>query len=76
MYIAQATIKGQVLIPVELRKKYHIEKGSQVAFLEREEGILIKPLMKNPIDAGCGFLKGGPSILKELIRDRKREAAL
>lgn len=35
--------KGQVVIPVHLRKKYHIEIGDYVEVSSETEGILIKP---------------------------------
>ena len=74
MYVAQATIKGQVLIPVELRKKYHIQKGSRLAVYDREGEIILKPLHEDPIAYGLGLAKGGPSALKALLKDREWEA--
>ncbi len=35
--------KGQVTIPVEIRKKLGLRKGDLVAFIETEQGILISP---------------------------------
>lgn len=35
--------KGQVTIPVEIRRKWGLEKGDRVAFVETEEGVLISP---------------------------------
>lgn len=75
MYISQATIKGQILIPVELRKKYHIQKGSRLAVIDREGEIILKPLQKDPIQYGHGLIKKGPSALSALLRDRKWEGA-
>ena len=74
MVIAKATIKGQVLIPIDLRRKYHIRKGSRLAIIDKEGEIVLKPLMEDPIAYGHGFLKGGPSVLKALLKERKREA--
>ena len=76
MYTTQATIKGQIVIPVALRKKYHIKKGSRLAIIEREGELILRPLPKDPIKYARGFLKGGPSVLEELIKDRKWEATL
>ena len=36
--------KGQVVIPVSLRRKYHIEVGDNVDVVEAPEGILLKPV--------------------------------
>jgi AbrB family looped-hinge helix DNA binding protein len=35
--------KGQVTIPVEIRKKLGLKKGDLVAFIETEQGVLITP---------------------------------
>jgi AbrB family looped-hinge helix DNA binding protein len=74
--IARATIKGQVVIPAELRKKYNIKKGSKVNIYEGEGNvIIIKPLPEDPIEASKGMLKGKTSLLKALLRDREDEAS-
>jgi AbrB family looped-hinge helix DNA binding protein len=73
--ISKATIKGQVVIPSELRKKYNIKKGSRVSIYEGEGNIIIiKPLPDDPIAASKGMLKGKTSIIKALTRDREEEA--
>ncbi len=73
--IAKATVKGQVVIPAELRKKYKIKKGSKVNIYEGEGNvIIIKPLPEDPIEASKGMLKGKTSILKALLEDRQEEA--
>ena len=35
--------KGQVTIPVGLRRKYRIEDGSVIAVVETDKGILLSP---------------------------------
>jgi antitoxin PrlF len=35
--------KGQVTIPLEIRRKLKIKKGDLVTFIESENGIIIKP---------------------------------
>jgi AbrB family looped-hinge helix DNA binding protein len=73
--ISKATIKGQVVIPSELRKKYNIKKGSRVSIYEGEGNIIIiKPLPDDPIAASKGMLKGKTSIIKALTRDREEES--
>jgi AbrB family looped-hinge helix DNA binding protein len=39
--------KGQIVIPVALRKKYHIEIGDRVDFISKADGIFLKPVPKN-----------------------------
>ena len=75
MTISKATIKGQVIIPVELRRKFNIKKGTRIAI---EEGvgrvILLKPLPDDPIGASRGMLKGKTSLTGSLLKDRREEA--
>jgi antitoxin PrlF len=43
--------RGQVTIPVDLRRKLGVEEGDVVAFVETEEGILISPREVLAMDA-------------------------
>ena len=43
--------KGQVTIPVEIRRKLGLEKGDLVAFVETEQGVLISPQETIAMDA-------------------------
>lgn len=75
MTISKTTIKGQVIIPAQLRKKFNIKKGTRVAIMEGEgRVILIKPLPDDPIEASRGMLKGKTSLIKALLKDRQKEA--
>jgi len=75
MTISKATIKGQVLIPARLRKKFNIKKGTRVSITEGEGNvILIKPVPDDPIEASRGMLKGKTSMTKALLKDRHDEA--
>lgn len=40
--------KGQVIIPVELRRKYKINIGDHIEFISIPDGILLKPSKENP----------------------------
>lgn len=74
MTIVKTTIKGQIVIPAQIRNKYHITHGTEVAVIDRNGEIVLKPLFKEPIKEGKGILKGGPSALKSLMDDRAEEA--
>jgi AbrB family looped-hinge helix DNA binding protein len=75
MAISRATIKGQVIIPASLRKKFNIKKGTRVAITEGEDNVIvIKPLSDDPIEASRGILKGKTSLIKTLIKERREEA--
>ncbi len=75
MTISRATVKGQVIIPARLRKKFNIKKGTRVAISEGEGNvILIQPLPDDPIEASRGILKGEKSLIKALLKERREEA--
>lgn len=54
------TTKGQVVIPLRLRKLFHIEDGTRVIVTATEEGILLKPVTRHAINRLRGILKRKP----------------
>jgi AbrB family looped-hinge helix DNA binding protein len=74
--VATVTSKGQLVIPSKLRRKYSIKEGTQVAFLEEENRLVLQPLTAEFIRSLRGSLRGEPSLLKSFLEDRKRERKL
>lgn len=74
MAIVTSTVKGQIVIPADIRKKFNIKRGSRVNVYYEGDKIIIEPLPDDPIQEGRGILKTRGRILKALIADRKREA--
>jgi AbrB family looped-hinge helix DNA binding protein len=54
------TTKGQVVIPLRLRKQFEIQDGTKVVVQATPEGILLKPVTKWAIHRGFGLLKRKP----------------
>lgn len=54
------TAKGQVVIPVWLRKQFHIEDGTKAVVQATPEGILLKPVTSVTIRRLKGILKRKP----------------
>jgi antitoxin PrlF len=62
--------RGQVTIPIDLRRKLGIEEGGLVAFIETENGILISPreaLAMDALDRVGKVLRERGVSLEELI---------
>lgn len=76
MAVVKATIKGQILIPAPLRKKYKIIKGTPLHIFEEKNRIVVEPIQVDPVDEGMGLLKTKGRILKALLADREKEGAL
>lgn len=72
-----ATSKGQIVIPARLRKKYGIEEGTRIEFIENEdEGtIIMKPITPQYVRKLRGILKGNAG-MKALKEDRQKEKEL
>ncbi len=65
--------KGQIVIPAEMRKKYHIEQGTEMQIMEYGGIIYLIPPVDDPIKAACGLLPSKPSLAGQLLRERKTE---
>jgi len=74
--VSTVTTKGQLVIPSKLRRKYAIRKGTQVAFVEEENRLVLHPLTPEFIRSLRGSLKGEPSATKILQQERKRDREL
>ena len=74
MTIVTATIKGQVVIPANIRKKFGIVKGTPIHIYEEDNKIVVEPVHNDPIKEGKGMLKSKGGVLKQLMADRKEEA--
>ncbi len=57
MDVVQVTSKGQLVVPARLRRKYGIEPGTTVRFVERDNEIVFQPLTREYIQSVCGMLR-------------------
>lgn len=74
--VSTVTTKGQLVIPAKLRRKYAIREGTQVAFVEEDNRLVLQPLTPEFVSSLRGSLKGDRSALSILLADRKRERKL
>jgi len=75
MYTATVSTKGWVVIPKDLREKYHLEKGTRIQVVDYGNVLALVPLPDDPVDALHGMLTGGPSLTADLLAERARERA-
>ncbi len=72
------TTKGQLVIPVELRRKYGITPKTRIVILDNGDGIVLCPMTKEYINKLKGSLKGSDALevlIEERRKDREREDA-
>ena len=73
------TTKGQVVIPLRLRKQFDIEDGTRAVVTATTDGILLKPVTAALIKRGRGILKrkpGDKSFADEWAEHKKQEKEL
>lgn len=67
-----ATVKGQVVIPVELRRKYGIKAGTKFTVTDDGNAIILKPVTEETLKRLQGSLKGY-GILQALMEERRKD---
>ena len=73
------TKKGQVVIPLRLRRQFEIENGTRAVVQATSEGILLKPLTAALIKRGRGILKrklSNKPLREEWAEHRRHEREL
>jgi AbrB family looped-hinge helix DNA binding protein len=70
------TTKGQVVIPLRLRKQFQIEDGTKAVVQATPEGILLRPITATTIRKLRGILKrkpGDESFAEEWAEHKREE---
>ena len=70
------TVKGQVVIPSKLRRKFNIKKGTQVYLYERNGEIIIRPITDEYIQKMAGMAGTKGKLLKALMKEKAKEREL
>jgi AbrB family looped-hinge helix DNA binding protein len=73
---AVVTVKGQIVIPSKLRRKFGIKKGTQVYVYERDGEIAIKPITDDYIRNMAGMTGTKGKLLKALMEEKAKESQL
>jgi len=69
------TEKGQVVIPVKLRRKYELKAGTRFEVEDRDGRIVLRPITPAYVRRLRGILKGGRG-MKVLRQEREKEKKL
>jgi AbrB family looped-hinge helix DNA binding protein len=66
------TKQGQTVIPAAIRRRYHLDEGDQLVWIDDGEGIRVVPLVSDPISAlrGCGR---GERLVEQFLSTRQEE---
>ena len=69
------TKRGQTVIPASIRRKYHIEEGDSLMWLDDGSGIRVIPIARDPIRALRGRGRG-EGLVDKLLDKRREDRAL
>ena len=69
------TARGQTVIPVEIRRRFHLDPSKKLEWVIDDGNIRVVPVTEDPIEAFRGRGKGGSTLrlLEERRQDRGRE---
>ncbi len=68
--------KGQVIVPLKLRKRLGLKKGTPATWTEENGRLIFTPITERLLDEIQGFLKprpGEPSLFELSLQERKLE---
>jgi len=68
------TRRGQTVIPAAIRKRYHIQEGDYLVWLDDGETIRVVPVARDPIHALRGRGRG-EHLVERLIAARQEDRA-
>lgn len=66
------TKRGQTVIPAPIRKRYHIEEGDSLVWIDDAETIRVVPVARDPIRALRGAGRG-EGLLRRLLATRQQD---
>jgi len=67
-----SSVKGQIVIPAALRRKYGIKNGTKIIITDNGDSIQLTPITEQYLKRLQGSLKG-KGILKGLVEERKKD---
>lgn len=73
---AYATVKGQIVIPATLRRKYGIKNGTKIIVTDIGDAIVLKPVTEQYLKNMQGSLKGKgglKTLMDARAKDKERE---
>lgn len=68
------SVRGQMVIPSQIRKKHHIQPQTKIELLDKGNEIVIIPLPKDTLQQARGILKG--VVAADLLEFRRQEKRL
>ena len=69
---ATVTVKGQVVIPAQIRRRLGVKQGTRLRVEEQDGAIIMRPIARDYFERMSGILDG-PSAVAVLEKSRREE---
>jgi AbrB family looped-hinge helix DNA binding protein len=73
---SKVSVRGQTVIPREIREEFGIKANSRLAWSTRNGVIIAIPVPEDPVAASIGILGGKGFTLKDFLEERQKERDL
>jgi len=70
---SKVSVRGQTVIPLEVREALGIEPNSELAWSVEDGVIVAVPIPKDPVEASIGMFAGRGFTLEDFLADRRAE---
>ncbi|MRR11561.1 AbrB/MazE/SpoVT family DNA-binding domain-containing protein [bacterium] len=71
--VVTVSSKGQIVLPVELRRKYGLDAGSRLSVVDLAGALYLVPVSKDPLTELAGMLKGVAGFSSEAFLEERRD---
>jgi len=75
MPVARVLDACHLEIPAEVAMRHGLAQGQELDLCEADGLLVIVPAGVDPIERACGMFAGGSSMARQLVEDRRRDAA-
>jgi AbrB family looped-hinge helix DNA binding protein len=76
MKTATLSVKGQIVVPARIRKKFGLKKGSKVVIIDEQNGFSVRPVERQYFEQFAGLLPGKGKAARALLKERRKERSL
>ncbi len=70
------SVRGQTVIPQEIRQQFGIKPNTKLAWSTRNGVIIVVPIPEDPVAASVGILKGSGFTFEDFMQERRLEREL
>ncbi len=69
----KVSVRGQTVIPREIREKFDIHPDTTLSWSIQNGVIVVVPLPQDPVEASVGLLKGRGFTFEDIMEDLRRD---